>query len=77
MDTGEALKRLDELNSLEKDWDSYGGLKPDHTAIEKARKLLEGLFVCPINDGNIGITLGDEEVTLIIDNQGGVSVVLV
>lgn len=76
MNTQEALKRLEELELLEENWDSYGGLKPDHTAIKKARELLEGLFVCPINDGNIGITLGDEEVTLIIDNQGGVSVPL-
>ena len=77
MNTEEALKRLEELKPLEDNWDSYGGLKPSHTAIDKSKKLLEGLFVCPINDGNIGITLGDEEVTLVVDNQGGVSVVLV
>lgn len=77
MDSKRALKRLDEFKSLKKNWDSYGGLKPDHTAIEKSKKLIEGLFVCPMNNGNIEITLGDEEVTLIVDNQGGVSVVLV
>ena len=73
MTTGEALKRLEELKALEGNWDSYGGLKPSHTAIKKAKELVEGLSVCPINNGTIGITLGDEEVTLIVNNQGGVS----
>ena len=77
MDTKIALERIEYFKTLKKDWDSYGGLPIHPVAIDRATKLIEGLSVCPINDGNIRITLGDEEVALIIDDQGGVSVPLV
>jgi hypothetical protein len=58
----EALKRLEAISTLQKDWDSYGGEAPVETAIFAARKLLAYLnrvqkaapfFVAPIPDGGV------------------------
>ena len=52
MDTEEALKRLESFRELKQNWDSYGGLPIHPAAIDRAKKLIEGFFVCPISDGN-------------------------
>jgi hypothetical protein len=74
MEIKEALDRLESFKSLKAGWDSYGGLPPSKKAIEKAESLLKGLFVCPLNNGSVSISLGDERVNLIITNHGDVFV---
>jgi len=58
----EALKRLEAISVLQKDWDSYGGEAPAGAAIFAARKFIADLdriqkaapfFVAPIPDGGI------------------------
>ena len=77
MNTEEALERIESFKKLEKNWDSYGGLPIHPAAIERAKKLVDGFFVCPISDGNIGISFGDEDIMLVIDVEGGVSIPLI
>lgn len=73
MEIKEALEKLESFKALGKDWDSYGGYPPTPAAIEAAKRLLEGLFVCPVCDGTISITLGDdEEVTILVGREGEV-----
>lgn len=48
-------EKLDELGSLEKDWNSYGAPPISAAAIETASKWLDHVFVGPMNDGGIQI----------------------
>lgn len=68
----EALEKVESFRGLKRNWDSYDGLPPSQAAIEKAKTLLSGLFVCPLCDGTISITLGGEEITLIVNQEGDV-----
>jgi hypothetical protein len=72
MEIAEAIMKLESFRRLQKNWDSYDGLPISNYAIDRAKLLLEGLFVCPRNDGSVIISLGDEEVTIIVDDQGDV-----
>ncbi len=76
MDIPEALKRIESFAKLAEDWDSYGGRPIFPSAIEKAKQLVGGLFVVPVPDGSILITLGDEAIQLTVDRNGDVSVFL-
>ena len=76
MEIREALRRLEDFRELEQNWDSYGGRPISPAAIDKVIDLLEGFFVTPICDGTIGITFGDEDVTLIINHDGDVMGIL-
>lgn len=62
LDILEALKRLETISILQKDWDSYGGEAPAAAAISTAQKFIGDLnrmqkpapfFVAPISDGGI------------------------
>ena len=74
MEIKEALERIETFRKLEQNWDSYGGYPPRPAAIDMAKKLVGGFFVSPVCDGTIIISLGDEDVNISIDGQGGVSV---
>ena len=60
--------RLDELEKLEEDWDSYGAAKPDPMAIERARvfvrEILEG-------DPHVIATVNGE---IAFEGNGGTSI---
>ena len=72
MNTEGAFERLEKFRTFEVNWDSYDGLPIAPAAIDKARQLLKGLFVCPLSSGEVGISLGDEEITLRVTQEGGV-----
>ncbi len=74
MDMKEALERLESFKSLGEDWDSYGGKPISTAAIETAKKMLEGFFVCPLSDGTVEISFGNEEWVLKIDEAGDVNI---
>ena len=74
MEIKEGLERLESFKELEENWDSYGGKPISPAAIATAEKMLKGFFVCPISDGTIAISFGDEEWTFKIDEGGDVYV---
>ena len=67
-----ALEKLDSFEGLEEGWDGYGGLPISPAAIKVAKMLLEGFFICPISDGTIGITFGNDTVTILVDKTGDI-----
>lgn len=66
----ELIERIESFRELENDWNSYGGRKISEEAIEKAKYFANGLFVVPTPEGGVEISLGDEEVFLLIHPDG-------
>lgn len=46
------LSRLDKISNYENDWDNYGAIKPNSTAISNAKNLLKRIF-CMTNDASM------------------------
>jgi len=66
-------KQLDELATLEPNWDSYGAEPIDQRAIITARQMIDGICVVSLNDGGVQIEIGCVEIE--IAPQGHVSTV--
>jgi hypothetical protein len=64
-------ERLKAIAELKHDWDSYGSPPPTSAAIEAARRMLAGLFVCPTSGGGVQIDLGGD-FSVHIDADGSV-----
>ena len=71
MNTVECLTRLESFKGF-KNWDSYDGLPISEEAIDKAKGLLNGLFVIPTSSGCVEISLGNEEIIILILTDGSV-----
>jgi hypothetical protein len=72
----EALRRLEEISSLQKDWDSYGAEAPAKAAIFAGRRFIASLdrlqkaapfFVAPIPDGGIQMEWQGQDVALEVE----------
>lgn len=66
----ELAKKIDSLLGLEENWDSYGGRPISKKATMMAKFFTEGLFIAPTSEGGIQITLGDENVFILIHPDG-------
>jgi len=63
-------QELKEFAKLEKDWDSCGGYPITKEALKTAKHFLDGLFIAPLSSGGLDITLGDEEVFILVQPDG-------
>jgi len=66
----ELAKKIDSFLELEHDWDSYGGRSISKKATMMAKFFTNGLFVAPTSEGGIQITLGDEDVFILVHPDG-------
>lgn len=66
----EIKTRLNQLEELQEDWDSYGGTPPTKEALECAHRFLDTLFIAPLNDGGLQIEMNNEAVIIEIDPDG-------
>lgn len=70
-------KRLDEIERLEKNWDSYGANSASPRCIERARLLARAVAgsnvsIVPMNDGRISFSWLDESVEIVVSGTGSV-----
>ena len=68
--TKELAKKIDSFLELEHDWDSYGARPVSYKAMMMAKFFTEGLFIEPTSEGGINISLGDEDVFILIHPDG-------
>lgn len=71
----EYQRRLNEIEKLEKNWDSYGANALDERTIARARKFAMALVsgdatISPTNDGGVSFSWLDETVEVVFGGEG-------
>ena len=76
----DAIRKLDQLHALPRDWDSYGSSPPSEIAVKAAVRLILDIdfdyfvspHIVPISGGGVQLewSLGSREVEIEIDSEG-------
>jgi len=72
----------EELDEIGRDcgvdnWDSYGAVAIKPETVELAKEVFKDIWICPSNDGSIGLSFHDEKINLEIQPDGSLHIIVI